>query len=115
MESAKDIVLQYMDDVLTGRIKSGRYIKLAMQKFQNDINSDTYYVDWREAENIYRLGLCLHHYQGTFSGQPFRLSPWQLWVVTNIFGVKRRSDNTKKYSVSKVSCAKKQGKTMFTD
>lgn len=114
MECAKDIVLGYMDDILSGRIKAGRYIRLAMQRFQDDINSDTYYVDWNEAQNIYNLGCCLHHYQGDFAGQPFELSPWQLWLATNIFGVKRRSDNTKKYSVSKVSCAKKQGKTMYT-
>lgn len=114
MNNAKDIVLGYMDDILSGRIKAGRYIRLAMQRFQDDLNSDVFFVDWNEAQNIYNLGKCLHHYQGDFAGQPFELSPWQLWVVTNIFGVKRRSDNTKKYSVSKVSCAKKQGKTMFT-
>lgn len=112
--SAKDIVLQYKDDILSGRITSGRYIRLAMERFERDLNSDEYYVDWKEAQNIYNLGLCLHHYQGDFAGQPFELSPWQLWIVTNIFGVKRRSDDSKKYSVSKVSCAKKQGKTMFT-
>ena len=114
METAKDIVLQYKDDILSGRIPSGRYIRLAMERFERDLNSDEYYVDWKESENIYTLGKCLHHYVGDFAGQPFILSPWQLWICTNIFGVKRRSDNGKKYSVSKVCCAKKQGKTMFT-
>lgn len=112
--SAKDIVLGYCNDILSGTIPSGRYIRLAVQRFMADTMSDQYYVDWNESENIYKLCLCLHHYQGEFAGQPFRLEPWQLWVMTNIFAVKHRGTNKKKYSVSKVSCAKKQGKTLFT-
>ena len=113
--TAKEIVLQYVDDILHGNIPSGRYIRLACEKFKEDAGEfGDYYVDWKEVENIYMLGKCLKHYSGACAGKPFLLSPWQLWCASNIFGVKRKDDQTNKYSSIFIKISRKNGKTMMS-
>lgn len=110
----REIVLKYCNDVQNGSIKAGKYIKLAISHFLDIERGNTdYYVDWREVDNLYMLGSCLHHYEGAFAGQPFILSPWQLWVCACIFGVKSSETNYRRYRTAYIKVAKKNGKSLW--
>ena len=113
MRSAEDIVNQYCNDIITGIIPSGRYIRLAVERFLNDCESPDYTIDWQEVENIYKLALMLKHYEGDCASQPFVLEPWQLYIAANIFCVKDLNGN-RKYRTSFIKIAKKNGKSLFT-
>jgi phage terminase large subunit-like protein len=113
MRSAEDIVKQYCNDIITGIIPSGRYIRLAVERFLNDCESPDYTIDWQEVENIYKLALMLKHYEGDCAGQPFILEPWQLFIAANIFCVKDLNGN-RKYRTSFIKIAKKNGKSLFS-
>ena len=77
--NSKEIVLKYCSDVQSGVVNAGKYIKLAVNHFLDIHNGLTdYYIDWKEVENLYVLGKCLHHKEGAFAVQPYVLSPWQL-------------------------------------
>lgn len=53
---------------------------------------------------------CLKHIEGTFSGQPFNLMPWQQAIIGNIFGW-RREDGTRRYREAFVAVPRGSGKT----
>ena len=48
--------------------------------------------------------------QGTWSGKPFKLLPWQLHLVANLYGW-RRPDGTRRYRQAHILIPRKAGKT----
>ena len=54
----------------------------------------------------------LRHSVGEWAGQPFTLSPWQRFIVWNIFGWERQ-DGTRRFRKVFLSVARKNGKSTF--
>lgn len=102
-------VKQYCDDVLEGRIPVSKHVKQAVINFKNP--SDKFYFDYKEAEFALRFIECLKHSKGSWANANFILEPWQAFIVANIFGWKRHSDNTRRYRTAFVSVARKNGKS----
>ncbi len=53
------------------------------------------------------------HSAGEWDGQPFKLSPWQKFIVWNVFGWRRKSDKTRRFRKVYISVARKNGKSTF--
>ena len=114
--SAKDITLKYCRDIQCGAIKSSKYIKLVVNEFMDIADGlvPEYYIDWNVAENIYNLGLCLKHYEGSFAGKQFKLSPWQVFCSTAIFGTKKTENGYRRYRTGYIKVSKKNGKSFWS-
>lgn len=103
----------YARAVCRGDITAGELVRLACKRHLDDLVSgkdrDLYFdeVDAQEAYDFFAL-LC--HSKGQWAGQPFRLEPWQYFVVGSIFGWKR-ADGTRRFRVAHVEVARKNGKT----
>lgn len=103
--------LEYANDVLSNRIITCQWVKLACQRFVDDLNSGRCYVDETKYRTINNFINVLKHYSSGSAGKQFILEPWQKFLVTNIFCLYRTNTKKRKYTQAHVSISRKNGKT----
>lgn len=99
----------YCRNVLNDKIPVSAYVKRCVEKFVN--LPDKYYFDTKEAEFAIRFIECLKHSKGVWAKTNLELQPWQAFIVANLFGVKEKSTNYRRYKTAFVSVARKNGKS----
>jgi phage terminase large subunit-like protein len=115
--SAKSLVDQYIDDVLSGRVATCKSAKAAVDRYLSDLerqNSDEfpYYLSIDAASACCDFfPVMLRHSIGKMSGKPFVLEPWQAFGIWNIFGWKRCADRTRRFRRFFWTMARKNGKS----
>ena len=102
---------KYANDVIQNKIVCCSNIKLACQRFQEDLNRDD--LDFREdvVDRAISFISTMKHFKGKASGQNFILEPWQQFVVANIVGFYWKGTNDRRYSSSYIEVSRKNGKT----
>lgn len=103
--------IKYAEDVLSGRIPSCQWVKLACKRFLDDIHSQDYYFDEEKYRTITKFTGVLKHYSSGAAGNPFILEPWEDFIVCNIFCLYRVDTRRRKYKTAHISVARKNGKT----
>ena len=68
---------QYVDDILTGRIKSCEAIYLACERYKAFMNRSDMYFDEEDVQRKIRVVARLKHSTGIHNGKSFILLPWQ--------------------------------------
>ena len=120
MEVSKKILesvpFQYANDVLTGKITTGKYIKLAVERFFELIEGDNDYVlDNNEGMKVINFfPTFLKHTKGPTAGEPFTLSPYQQFTYYQIFAFKKYDENERLVRLFRTvfeMVARKNGKT----
>ena len=116
--SSTDRAFQYADTVTKGEIAAGPYVRGACLRHIHDLEkagTDTdypFYYDIHEASEAIRFfeeHLFLNG--GQFEGLPFILLPWQAFIVSNIFGWRRKSDTMRRFRVAYIETPKGSGKS----
>lgn len=112
--TAKEISIKYCDDVLSGSVIAGNTIKLACQRFLNDLNRED--LEFREykVDTLLKFTSVLKHYTSDFSGKSVKLEPWQVFIVSNIFGWYWVESGKRRYTQSYIEVSRKQGKTFLS-
>ena len=103
--------IQYAEDVVSGRVVACQWVKLACQRFLDDLNSPDYYFDEVKYRTITTFSGVLKHYSSGAAGKPFILEPWEDFIVCNIFCLYRTDTRRRKYKSAHISVARKNGKT----
>ena len=103
--------LDYAYGVLSGNILACQWVKLACQRFLDDINSGKCYIDENKYKTINTFLSVLKHYSSGAAGKPFILEPWQKFLVTNIFCLYKSDNHKRKYTQAHISVSRKNGKT----
>ncbi len=112
---------QYARDVIEGKILANKWVRLACKRHLDGepekycsikkCNNDGYWFDESAATHIIDFfSEFLIFYEGAFDGQPFNLTPNQIFIVGSIFGWKR-SDGFRRFRTAYVEQAKGQGKS----
>lgn len=102
---------QYANDVVSGKIVSGKLMKLAAQRFLDDLNDIRFTFDAKKVERAFNFVAKLRHFTGKSSGKPFILEPWQAFVVANIVGFYWAGTDNRRFSSSYIEVARKNGKS----
>jgi len=102
---------QYAKDVVSGVIVAGETIKLACQRFLNDLKRKDLFFDESVVDNAIEFIGTLKHFTGKHSGKPFILEPWQEWIVANILGFYWKETGTRRFTSSYIEVSRKNGKT----
>jgi phage terminase large subunit-like protein len=79
---------QYTKDVLSGKIPACKHVKNACERQQNDLKRKDlpYKFDKEKASKICKFIEVLPHIKGIWAGKPIVLEPWQIFILTTVFG-----------------------------
>lgn len=77
---------QYAEDVVSGKVAAGQYIKLSAQRFLDWFGRDDIYFNTEIMDRIDKFVPQLKNFEGVWAGQPVKLLPFQRFVIANIFG-----------------------------
>lgn len=108
-----EIAIQYSQDCITGKIPAGNYIKLASQRFLDDIeDTSQYFYDADEVDTL--VDFCQSFYLTEVQPPTLTiLQPWQIWVLANLWGLKLKENLRKKYRLANISVARGNAKTQL--
>lgn len=105
--------IQYAEDVLSGKIVTGHYIKLATERFFRLMYDGRYEFREDKVEQVCEFISIIHHYTGKHAGKPFVLEAWQEWIVASMYGFYLRGTNERLVQSAYIEMARKQGKSAF--
>jgi phage terminase large subunit-like protein len=105
---------QYCADVLSGKIVTGKLVRLAVERHVRDLataGKRGFYFDWDAAQHIIDFaGFCCH-VEGELAGQPIKLEPWHQFILGNVFGWLRKSDGKRRFRTVYTEIARKNTKS----
>ena len=104
---------KYAQDVIGGKVVSGKFIQLAAERFFSMMEDDRYEFKEVKADEVIEFFSILRHFTGRHAGKPFILQPWQQFVIAAIYGfyIKETDERLVKYVY--IEIARKNGKTAF--
>ena len=99
---------KYIQDVLKGKVKVGKYVKLAVERHVADLKKKEFIFNKEEGEKVIEFAQLLNHWKAV-SG-PITLEPHQAFYFYSLFGW-RQKDGTRRFRTSYKEIARKNGKT----
>lgn len=110
---------KYEDDILSGKIPACVYVKQAIRRQREDLKrwskkDSPFYFDQAEGNRVCKFIELLPHTKGALRGQKIRLEPWQCWILTTIFGWRRRSDNRRRFGRVYIEVPRGNGKSSLS-
>jgi phage terminase large subunit-like protein len=101
--------------VVAGDVVACRYVKLACQRHLTDIAEGAARgLVWRPDVAAHRLAFyprVLRHSKGEWARRPYKLSPWQKFVIGSVFGWIRAGDGTRRFRSVYEELPRKNGKS----
>lgn len=111
---------QYCRDVLDGVIVSGKWIKLACQRYLDDLDRQDdpdfpYQFSEKHASKVCKFAEMLPHVKGKWarSRELLKLQPWQCFILVNIFGWRRKADGFRRFRQASIFVSRKNGKSFL--
>lgn len=104
---------QYAEDVISGKVIAGEYIKLACQRFLSFLGREDIEFRPEKVNKVISFISKLKHFTGSHNGKPFILQPWQCWVCANIYGFYWKDTNERVTKNAYIEVARKNGKSAF--
>lgn len=82
------IANKYIDDVLSGKVVACRYVKQACKRQLKDLKRKRwpYHFDEVKACRVCKFIELLTHIKGPKAGERIILEPWQIFILTTVFG-----------------------------
>ena len=113
-----DTVEEYMQGVLSGSVTACSWVKLAVRRHYQDLDKGgdrgLYFDEGIANEAIsYFPEVCVHT-KGEWTGQPFQLQPWQMFVLWCVFGWRKKEDDCRRFTWCYCTLARKAGKSEFS-
>ena len=103
--------VDYVKGVLDGSIVACEYIKLACQRTIDFDNRDDMYFDEEDVTRRINFIWKMRHSTGAHNKQHFKLLPWQLWLISQIFGWKWKDTGYRVTRKVFLMISRKNGKT----
>ena len=109
IDSSKKYI-KYAEDVLSGKIVAGKYIKLACKRYIDWFSREDVYFDYDDVDTKIRLIELLKLQEGGY----FVLLPYQAWIISAIFGFYYKGDDRiRVINNVLLLTARKSGKSTF--
>lgn len=107
----KPIYIQYAEDAVNGNIVVCELVKLACQRFLDDLKRTDLIFKYDAVERCFNFISVLKHFTGKSSGKPFKLEAWQQFIVANIVGFYWVDSGDRRFTSSYIEISRKNGKT----
>ena len=102
----------YIEGVLDGTIVTSIWIKKAIERGINDRNNGKYKLKYEEVEEVYEFCSRLNIPNSKGKIEQFRLSPYQSWMLLELF-LYYEDDDSRRYTEVVYFTGRKSGKTMI--
>jgi len=105
---------KYIDDVLSDKIVTCRFVKKAVERHVDDLKSGPdrgLYFDEKEAQKILSFYETLKLWEEPGAGEIFSLLPHWAFIVANLFGWKKIETGRRRFRKSYIETAKKSCKS----
>jgi phage terminase large subunit-like protein len=113
-----DRAFTYVDDVLSGKVLAGKYIKQVCKRFREDLDKKgddwNYYFSPETAEEVVTVVQTFRYFEGPLAGEKVHLPDWQVFFVANVYGWLRKGDNQRRYRRALLYVARHNTKTFLT-
>ena len=121
MQTSRDflsIARDYRASVASGKVKACKWVKLACKRQDDDLKrfeKHGSYV-WNEAEavRVCQFIELLTHTKGELAGQRIHLEPWQVFILSTVFGWRRRSDGGRRFRRVYIEVPRGNGKSCLS-
>jgi phage terminase large subunit-like protein len=110
-----DKAIQYAEQITNGSIPACKWIKLACQRFLNDLDRQDWLFtfDTAKANRVCEFIECLPHVKGKWAArrETLILQPWQCFIECNLFGWVNRESGFRRYQEAYICVPRKNGKS----
>jgi phage terminase large subunit-like protein len=104
---------RYAQDVVSRRIVTGEFIRLAAERFFSLMDDDRYVFMEDRVDSVIKFISMFRHYIGRHAGNKFILEPWQEFIIANIYGFYVKDSGERLVKSVYLEMARKQGKSAF--
>lgn len=109
------IAHQYCLDVIYDRILTCEWVKKAVKRQLDDLeNLRGFHFDETAANRVCKFIECLTHVKGNLAGQRIHLEPWQVFILTTVFGWKTQ-DGRRRFRRVYIEVPRGNGKALSLD
>lgn len=105
---------KYISDVKDGTIPACHFVKLSITRFENDLLREDLIFLPEKAQKVIDFIAILKHTVGKFDDKPFILSPFQVFIVANLYGF-YNLDGSRRFTSAYIELARKSGKALSLD
>ena len=105
---------EYAEKVVNGQQAAAHWLKQSCTRalYDRDNAGDRgYYYDSEAANKVIKFFSFLKHLKGALAGKPFELADWQIYIVSQLYGWKRTSDNLRRFRTCYIEVPRKSGKS----
>ena len=105
---------RYAVDVRDGEILACKFVVLACQRHLDDLDhcrERGLYFDKVDANKAIEFYKFCPHFKGEWAGTVISLEPWQMFIISNVFGWKYKETELRRFKVAYITVARKNGKT----
>lgn len=113
MPKKVDCVTKYANDVLSGKVLAGKYVRQACERHLKDLKTAEkrgLYFDIEAANKVINFFTFCKFAEGEHAGQPFVLQPFQKFIVGSLFGW-YGSDGYRRFRKAYIEIGKGNGKS----
>lgn len=109
------IAVKYVHDVLSGEVPACKWVRLACQRQKDDLaRTDLpWHFDREKATRACRFIELLPHIKGKWSSTLLVLEPWQVFILTTVFGWVDAAGN-RRYRTVYIEVPRKNGKSAIS-
>ena len=109
----------YGERVERGEIPACEWVRKAVKRQIEDQKrfsgkSSRFYFDPDEAVKVCKFIELLPHTKGQLAGQKIRLEPWQIWILTTVFGWRRTADGGRRFRRVYIEVPRGNGKSSLS-
>ena len=102
---------QYVNDVLSGKIITCKYVKQAVERFEEFRSREDMYFDHEIVDTFISFVNQMKHWVGPAAGKNFNLLPWQQFFFACVLGLKWKATGLRVCRETYLQLARKQGKS----
>lgn len=108
-----EIAKKYCSDVLAGKVKACKWVKLACKRQKKDLAKKNwdYKFDERKAIKPCKFIELLKHIKGPKANEYIELEPWQIFIVTTIFGWVNKVSGVRRFLTAYIEIPRGNGKS----
>ncbi len=113
-----EIARKYAEGVASGAIPACKWVKLACKRQERDLKAyesgGLYQWNPEQANRVCKFIELLTHTKGELAGQRIVLEPWQVFILTTVFGWRRRSDGGRRFRRVYIEVPRGNGKSCLS-